>query len=170
MVKDWVARYDPQPADFNTYIRDTFNFLSGPPRLRVVANAVQSGIAANTWTIIQLQSVSEDTYSGWTSGASNHYTAQVPGIYGVTFLTQAALAVGQSARVGLQYQINGSIIGPFEFDQSTAGGNPWGWACYDEVYLNTGDIVYPMFDQESSGSVSTSTGNPSSLEVVWLSE
>jgi hypothetical protein len=168
--KDWLARYDVQPADFNTHIRDAFNFLAGPPRFRAVQNGIQSGIAQNTWTTIQMQSVLEDNYSGWTSGASNYYAAQQPGWYGITLMVQAAIAAGNVARVGLQYQVNGTIVGPFEFNQSENGINPWGWSGYDEVYLATGDRVYPQFYQMSAGSISTSLAAPSSLEVVWVSE
>src|SRR5215472_3229671 len=106
--QNWVANFNPQPADFNTYIRDAFNFLAGPPRLRVTANATQSGIANNTWTDIVFQSADEDNYSGWTSGSTNHYTAQVSGVYGITLRVCAATATGTTGILGLQYQVNGT--------------------------------------------------------------
>jgi hypothetical protein len=168
--RDWHARYDVQAADLNTYIRDTFNFLAGPPRLRVTANATQSGIVQNTWTTIQMQSVLEDNYAGWTSGAANYYAAPVAGWYAVTLMVQAAIAAGNVARVGLQYQVNGTVVGPFEFNQSENGINPWGWSGYDEIYLGAGDRVTPQFYQMSTGSVSTSLASPSALEIVWISE
>lgn len=167
--KDWVARYDPSPLDFNTYIRDTFNYLAGPPRLRAIQNAIQTGIAPVTWTTIVLQNVLEDNYSGWTSGTSNYYQAQVPGWYGITFMAQAALPTTNVARVGLTYRIKGTTAGPFEFNQQEAGLNPWGWDLYDEAFLNIGDMVYPQFFQENSAAISTSLASPSALEIVWLS-
>lgn len=168
--KDWVARYDPSAADFNTYIRDTVNALSGPPRLRAVQNAIQSGIATNTWTTVVLQSVTEDSATGWTSGTNNYYAAQLGGQYGITFSACLAIPASQVARLGLQYQVNGTLAGPFEFDQSVSGANPWNWNCYDEVYLGAGDRVYPQVFQENATSVSSSLTYPSSLEIVWLSE
>ena len=98
--KDWTARYDPGVADFNTYIRDTFNYLTSPPKLRVKQNAVQSGIANITWTTVVMQSVTEDTYSGWVTGVQNHYTVQQPGMYSISLLIWAAAGAATVARAG----------------------------------------------------------------------
>lgn len=166
---DWVSRYSPQPADFNTYIRDTFNFLASPPRARLIANTVQPGIAANTWTPVQLQNVLEDTYAGWNTGVTNFYQAPVAGCYGMTFLTYAAVPSGFVARVGLQFQIAGVTVGPYEYDQNVSDGSPWGWDCYDEIYLHEGDTVTPMFIHEYTTSVSTDVTFPSAFEITWLS-
>ena len=168
VFKDWVAKYDPSPADFNTYIRDTVNALAAPPRLRVTASGTQSGIANNTWTTLTLGTVSEDSATGWTSGAGNFYTAQLGGQYGITLSGCLAIASAQMAAVGLQYQINGTLAGPFEFDKAESGANPWNWSGYDEVYLAAGDRVYPQILQQSGGTVSSSLTFPSSLEIVWL--
>lgn len=168
--KDWVAKYDPQPADLNTYVRDTVNFLVGPPRLRATQNAVQAGFTQNTWVTVQMQSVLEDNYTGWTSGAGNYYQAPVAGWYAISLMIQAAVAANNVARIGYLYQANGTVIGPLEFNQSEAGINPWGWSGYDEVYLGAGDRFTPQFYQMSTASVSTSLANPSSLEIVWFSE
>jgi hypothetical protein len=165
---DWIARADPSAADLNTYIRDAVNALTGPPRLRAVANGIQSGIATTTWTTLTLGSVPEDSASGWTGGGGNYYAAQLGGWYGVTLSVCLAIPASNVARVGLLYQINGANAGPFEFDQAPAGANPWNWSCYDEVYLAAGDRVYPQVFHEYSGSLSTSMTYPSSLEIVWL--
>ncbi|TVZ01281.1 hypothetical protein EAS64_33930 [Trebonia kvetii] len=168
-MKDWTARTVPQPSDFNTYIRDAFNFLTHPPTLRVSQNAVQS-IPAGTWTVLTMGNVIEDGYSGWRTAAGNHYVAQAPGWYAITLFGSAAIAATNMGRVGLQYQINGNVIGPFEFNQSEAGQNPWSWDAYDETYLEGGDSVWPMIFHSASGSVNTSLQFPSAFEVTWRSK
>lgn len=167
--RDWVAQYNPSYLDLNTCIRDTFNFLAGPPRLRVAANAAQGGLTAQSWTVIQLQSVIEDTYSGWTGGSGNFYTAKVPGWYGITYSARVAIPAGNTGAAGLRFSIGGIVIGPFEYDSNEAGVSPWGFDCYDEVYLHAGDTVTPTFIHQYASAVSTATDFPSSLEIVWLS-
>lgn len=173
-VKDWQARYDPQPSDFNTYIRDTFNFLSTPPVLRTVQTTAQSiPDSASVWTVVQLNSVLEDTYGGWTSGASNLYTAQVAGRYALTLTVFASPAVSSLARAGFLYSINGATAGPFECVRDYAGASPWAWNCYAEIDLAVGDYFQPMFLNEGTAAINTSvgaTGAQSSFEAVWISE
>jgi hypothetical protein len=170
VVKNWAARYDPQPLDFNTYVRDTFNFLASPPKLRVTANAVQTGIASGVWTTLVMGSVLEDNYSGWTTGASNSYTAPVAGRYGMTLTAFAAVPAGYIAEVGIQCELTGTVIGPFEYGRSWSELSPWAWDAYDEIYLAVGDQVWPQFAHGYTSAVSTSITNPSAFEIVWLSE
>lgn len=169
-VKDWAPRYDIQPADLNTYLRDAVNFLAAPPKLRVAQNAVQTGITTGAWTVITMQSVIKDDYSGWRTTPTNHYVAQVPGWHTVTLLMCAAVPLTNMARVGLQYQINGTVIGPYEFNQAESGGSPWTWDAFDEVYLGAGDSVWPMFFQSSGATISSSLSSPPTFEVTWWSK
>lgn len=169
VVKDWTARQVPQPSDFNTYIRDAITFLCRPPVLRVAQNAVQS-VPTGVWTILNMQTVIEDSYNGWRTAPTNHYVAQAPGWYAITLYADAAITTTSMGRVGLQYQINGNVIGPFEFNQSEAGLNPWSWDVYDETYLEAGDSIWPMIFHSAAGAVNTSLAFPCSFEVTWRSK
>jgi hypothetical protein len=169
-AKDWLAAYSPQVTDFNTYIRDTFDFLASPPAFRAVAT-VGTSVPSNLWTGIEVDSVLEDTYSGWQSPGSgaNNYQAQVPGWYAITWTVFAPVPSGSVAKAGLQFDVAGVTAGPFDLSQSEGGSfSPWGWDCYDEIHLSTGDSVQPFFNQLTAGTISTVAG--SSLEIVWISE
>ncbi len=175
VVKDWPARYTPTATDFNTYIRDTFNFLSTPPVFRSVQTTQQS-IGTSTsvgWVVCQLNSVLEDTYSGWTSGTANKYTAQVPGRYALTFNLWAQPPLLGLMRVGFQYNINGTTVGPYELCRGNAGLTLWSWGCYAEIYLAAGDWVQPVIYNEYTAAINTyvaTVGEQSSFEAVWVSE
>src|SRR6266704_4156222 len=79
----WQAAQSPQAADFNTQVRDAINFTCAKTVFAAKQTIAQS-IANNNIGVLTLDSVTEDTYSGWTSGASNKYTAQADGLYLVT--------------------------------------------------------------------------------------
>jgi hypothetical protein len=174
VVRDWAARYSPDPADFNTYIRDTFNFLSAPPVFRSLQTTQQSiPTSASGWVVCELNDVLEDSFTGWTSGTGNKYTAQVAGRYQLTFNLWASPVVLDLLRVGFQYNINGTTVGPYELERDYAGQTIWSWGCYAEIYLAAGDWVQPVIYNESAATVNSyvaTTGEQSSFEAVWVSE
>lgn len=177
----WPARYEPTPDDFNTYILDAFTFLAGPPRLRAQQLATQS-LPANTNNILALNSVAEDSNSGWTTSGSflgvsgNCYTVPFDGLYGITWNPIILMPDATVSAVPfLGFTINGFSTQPWKFgvsDGSASGTQEtWDWAVYHEIYLSAGDQIFPGFNHNySSGLTSAITPNGSCLEVVWLSE
>lgn len=173
-VNNWLSGTPVDAATLNLYVNDAFTFLSRPPLLRVQQTTGQSGLAPNQWQVITFQDSLEDTYSGWAGyNIGNVYVAQVPGWYAISLIVSANLPGSTIAHAGIQYWSNaaGVYVGPFEFDQQASGasGGSWSWNCYDETYLQAGDLVIPMFYAQANASYSTNTQYPSTFEVSWIS-
>lgn len=178
-INNWLAGYDilpsngTTPGDLDVYASQAFNFLAQPPYYRAVQTVAQS-LPAGAGTALTLDTVVES--NNCALGASNVFTASQAGWYSITFTAQAGTG-GGVVNLGLQYSINGTLIGPFPFGASLAISSPWAWNCYDEVYLNVGDWVVPyVYNAGASGSATTTVSatfpyvNSSSLEIVWFSE
>lgn len=168
-INDWPVNYTPTYSDLNLYVRDAFNFLKGPPVCRVQQSSTQS---LGSVDLILYQTVIEDNYSGWQSGSSNGYVAQVPGWYALTARMNAVVTAGTGISFGPSYVLNGVQYGPIWLDLAEAGSANWTWVFYEEAYLDTGDevFVYTGGAAAGGGSPATALTAPSTFEIVWLSE
>lgn len=175
VVNNWLSGNELDAPSLNTYVHDTFMYLANPPLLRVQQNDQQKGIQPAAWTVVTLQQVTEDTYSGWSPNwnVGNAYQAQVPGWYSLTLNVTADVPSGALGRVGFWYwSTTDSVwVGPIEFGQQVVGpgASSWTWHAYDESYLQVGDLVLPMFYHQASVSVNTDLSSPSSFELTWIS-
>lgn len=167
IVNDWTATITPEPSDFNTYIRDTFNFLAAPPRMRVVQTAAQTLTGEGP---ISFQSVLEDTANGWNTITST-YIVGWAGWYSCSFTACANVAVGATTYLGLFYEVNGVPVPPTPtgYGYSEAGLNIWTWNLYDEFYLSAGDSITPQLAPPALGTTTSLTW-PCAFEMIWISE
>jgi hypothetical protein len=167
----WTAGQAPQAADFNTNIRDAFNFTSSKTVFAARQTAAQS-IPNNATAVLTLDTVIEDTYSGWTSGAGNKYTAQADGLYLVTCRYCSTGGNGAGAVAAAFIRLNGTDAAEGE-QHAIASMTNWATCVAWLVSLRSGtDFVQPAAFQTSGAALNTvasSLGNSSHMEVQWIS-
>lgn len=175
----WAAGFFPQATDFNTHINNDITFLTKKTVFRAWQQVVQSIPGTSTSTVLTLDTVIEDTYSGWTSGASNKYTAQVDGWYLVivTYFSNGGSGAGNACSAFINVN-----DGPFIVNQAIGGQKypiaaTTGWAVQlaMPLYLSAavGGSVQPMAWQNTGSPLNTfSSGitQASSMEIIWVSE
>ena len=169
---NWTAGQFPQAADFNKNIRDAFNFLSAKTVFSARQTVAQS-IPNAAITVLTLDTLIEDTYSGWTSGASNKYTAQQDGLYMITCCYYTTGGNGAGAVAAAFLQLNGGST-YYEGEQhaiATIAG--WGTSVSWLVPLRGGaDYIQPCAYQSSGAALNTAVtalGSESSMEIEWAS-
>lgn len=168
----WKGAQFPTATDFNAQIRDAFNYLNAKTVFSARQTVAQS-IANSSLTVLTLDTVIEDTYSGWTSGASNKYTAQQDGLYMITCCYYTTGGNGAGAVAAAFIQLNGGTT-YYEGEQhaiSTIAG--WGTSVSWLVPLRGGaDYVQPVAFQTSGAALNTAVtalGSESSMEIEWAS-
>lgn len=168
---DWTARYQPAAADFNTNIRDTFDFLQAPPVFRAVIVTGGSTITSGSWFGLVFDTVREDNYSGYSGG---EYVAQVPGWYLATFVPQLTITTGFPGAAGFVVENNGAPSGVFECGRGIAGFTPFTWQAMGMFWLAAGDWIQPQLRQDSGSNATIAAGttddNRCAFEVCWISE
>jgi hypothetical protein len=180
------------PALFQQHLANDLGFLCQGPYLMAYQTAAQSGLTASAFATIKMDTVggiihsdTGDNYSGWTSGASNKYTAQQPGWYLAVaeyFLTSSA-ASGATAVAAVLPSTSGGVSPlhtPDSYQRLTAtttasvgaGGTVVGL-----YYLLAGETLTPQAEGLSySGTFGTLAGTENSgqvnshLEMIWVSE
>jgi hypothetical protein len=158
----------------NPAIRDTIRFLTYPP----ICKAYYSGsasIPSQTFpagTVVNLNAVTVDNYSGFTTGASGGYTVPAGGLYylygQVNYATDSSGAAAYSA--GLR--VNGGTIqwgdSVYKTTSESTGG---GATVRKRLRLNAGDFVQFMAQQSSGSTLSLNgtSNNQSRFIAVWES-
>jgi len=175
----WASGFAPQPADFNLHINNDITFLTKKTVFRAWQQTVQSIPGTSTSTVLTLDTVIEDTYSGWTPGASNKYTAQVDGFYLVivTYFSNTGNGAGNMCSAFINYN-----NGPFYVNEAIGGqkypiASTSGWAVQVAVplFLNASvnSSVQPMAWQNTGSSINTFSSGinaASTMEVIWMGE
>lgn len=163
---NWTAGFFPQYTDFNTDIRDAFTFLTKKTVFRARQSTVQS-IANNSITALNLQTVTEDTYSGWNSGTFT-YTVQETGLYqisGCYYSNGATTGIGQVylIQTGGPAVCGGSVNIP--------SGTDWGSPLLMTLFLVGGvDTIQLAGSQTSGGALNTfqaGINQASYMEIMW---
>lgn len=171
----WIAGSAPQPADFNARIRDDITYLTKRPIFRAWQNSTApQSIPTGTNTVLTLDTVVEDTYSGWTSGASNKYTAQQTGIHlvVVTYFGTGGTGAGKMATALINYDTGLFQIGGQKYP--IASTLTWAVQVAAPVFMFAGmDSVQPFAFQGSGGALNTSSTGinaASAMEIIFMSE
>jgi hypothetical protein len=175
------------PPLFQQHLANDLGFLCSRPYLMAYQTQAQSGFADNTWNTVTLDTVAGivhsdtgDNYSGWTSGSSNAYTAQVAGWYLVVAEVFATYPTGsgQSLRAGLLTVTSGGrtpSASPDRYQElfPSQATYPPGATAVGLYYLNVGETIAPQIYGQSyvtSGTWGTqaATATASHLEVIWV--
>jgi hypothetical protein len=171
----------------NAHLANDLNFLVHKPYLLAYQSASQTGVAMNTTTQVNMDTVSGivhsdqgDNYSGW-DATNKQYVAQRPGWYLVcaeAVMTRASLTASPSNTALLGVTPHGSAswdrYQAMDGTDATNHTAPGGATALGYYYLRTGDIIRPgvLSNNTSATTTSTfvSTTRASHFECVWVSE
>jgi hypothetical protein len=171
----------PSPASYvqsafgNTSISQAIEFLLYPPICKATYSGSSVTLPSTTFpagTVIDLNTVTVDNYSGYTTGASGGYTAPVAGLY--TIAGQISLAAQSGSATGYCAGLQVNHSGTTQWGDSVwvpfLGSAPaLGAAVCKRLRLNAGDFVQLMGCQGSAGGVlySSAAQNPTRMIAVW---
>jgi hypothetical protein len=166
---NWTAGYDPQPADLNTYIRDTFKFLSNKMVFRAWQSSVQS-IANATVAPLHLDTIVEDTYSGWTGSPSWIWKPPYDGWYQVSgaYMSAGVTSIQMNCCLG--------VNGVWTYQESAQGSSLTGpgVSCLQEVFLRASTDYVQVGGIQYSGAAqntySAGLNHASYTEILWVSK
>ncbi len=180
-------------ALFQQHLASDLGFLCNRPYLLAYQATPQSGLSASAFSAVTLDTVggiihgadNGDNYSGWTPGAANLYTAQVPGWYlmcGEFFVSNPA-SPGATVTAAVLPSTSGGVTPSatpdrYQIIQPTTSASMGGGATvFGLQYLLAGETVTPQVRTRGYGATySTLTGSAnggqfsSHFEMVWLSE
>jgi hypothetical protein len=155
----------------NTEIRDTVNYIAGPP-IFIAKQAVAQSIANGTFTPITFTTEEIDNYAGHSNSTNtSRYTAQLAGWHHVLGIVQWAVNA-TSRRVGALY-VNGSIVRQTEVPAVVVASGTSVNIIETALYLNVGDYVETVGWQSSGAALGTQVAFPNSasmLCVLWTSK
>lgn len=159
-------------AWLNSCLRDTVNFLVYPPAVRAHYTAGSSTLANTTLAspaIVPLTTVDLDNYSGFTTGASAHYTAPVAGRYllaGQLNLASSSTTTWYACGV----RVNGTT--PFWGGITRFAGTSLtgGASITKRLRLSAGDTVQLIAAQASGGAIAYNTAAASQTRLIALWE
>jgi hypothetical protein len=88
LVPVFPAGYGPLPADFDTWVQDTFGFITAQVVFRAEQHTTQS-LSSAAFTTITYDTILEDPYGGWSatstsSQAAHSWLAPFTGWYEIT--------------------------------------------------------------------------------------
>jgi hypothetical protein len=183
---------DDLPGLFQTHLGNDLAFLVNRPFLLAYQTASQSSLAVGAWSTVTLDTVggivhgdTGDPYSGWTTGASNLYTAPCDGWWltcGEFFASSSATS-GARVTAGLQPDTSGGQTPSVAQDwfqvntaTSTAAAGA-GASLLSLNYMAAGETLTPVIRADTySAAYSTLAGTglggtfAPHWECVWISE
>jgi Carbohydrate binding domain len=179
------------PTLFQQHLANDLGFLCQGPYLMAYQTVAQSGLTASSFATITMDTVggivhsdTGDNYSGWTSGASNAYTAQQPGwyLYCAEYFLGSSAASGATAVAGVLPSTSGGVPPlhtPDSYQRLTATTTASvgaGCTALGLYYLLAGETLTPQAEGLSySGTFGTLTGTSnggtyaSHCELIWVS-
>ena len=176
------------PGLMQTHLANDLNFLVNRPYLMAYQTQAQSGFANDSWNTVTMDTVAGiihsdngDNYSGWTSGSSNEYVAQVAGWYLIVaevVATYPTTANAQSLRAGILTSTSGGRTpssSPDRYQElfpSQASWEPQATAI-GLYFLEVGESVTPQIYGElytaTTWGTQVNTGVVSHIECIWIS-
>lgn len=161
----WAVAYKPKSADFNAQVRDPLNFLLNPPYFVAYQHTAQT-LTNNAFTAVTWDTVTTDTYTGWSSGANTKYTAQVAGWYHVT--SHVSFANNGTGRRAGGVFLNGSLVKQSQQEvtpSATAAALP-SVPIEHKILLAIGDYIEIQAFQSSGAGLLTPV-DQSVFQVKW---
>ena len=177
----------------NAKLANDVNFLLNRPYCAVHQTSTQTGLSANAWHPVTMQSTVGlvhgslgDNYAGW-STAANHYVAPVNGWYlAVEELNAATITTANSYNsliAGFSVPTSGGVTSPTtgsappDWFQQLLVGNSWtyptGATGMNVYYLLAGETIGPVAQYQSGTATTWGTdvthGFDSHFNVIWLS-
>lgn len=147
-------------------LRDALDYLLNPPIF--AATQTSATTPWTTWSVVGVQSVSVDTYSGYSS-SNGGYIAQVAGYYQTTGVVCYAQATTGFRSAGVQ--VNSTRVPGSIQDLTPDSDFPCVASVPVTVYLNVGDLVQLVGYVGGGTNVGTSASHSdiiSRLDVRWV--
>lgn len=170
------AGWYPQQADFSAWVTTPFRFLTTKAAFRGQRQAAQSLSGGLTATLIQLDTILEDPYGGWSASATANQPAWSwlcpPGCSGWYEVTMTAMTNSQgttSSEIGAVLFVSGAEWGIGSLSWGV-NGNTSGSSSAVQVPL-TGGADYLQMEIFSTAAVSTPAlaGRYPEMEIMWIS-
>jgi hypothetical protein len=169
------AGWHPVQADFNAWVNNSYPFFTQQPVFRATRTAAQS-LTVTTYNLIQLDTVAEDPYSGWSSvatGSQPAYSWLCPdGYAGWYEATLTATTGSQGSGTGIitipTLYLNGVLWEQAGADWAPASAVS-GSCGSAQVPLNAGDYVQFYCWPSANVSTPTTAGQLPAMELAWVS-
>lgn len=162
------AGWGPLPADFTTWVTTPFTFLASKVMFRAEMHAAVP-LSASAFTIIPLDAILEDPYSGWSAGAHQWNVPAGCGGYYEATLTAATVSQGAPpTSVGAAVWVDGaqyaqvSLAPGVDGNTSSASGTVL-------LPLSAGDYVQFYVFSTAAVNSSTTAGRYPAMELAWIS-
>jgi hypothetical protein len=157
--RTWVAGETVTAAIMNTHIRDNLNYVYATP-ICVLSNSAVQSIANATITAVTFDTEGIDTDNMHSTVTNtSRMTAVTAGWYSVSgTLPYQANATGSR---WMAFQVNGSASSRLGFSQilSTGGASDTALSSTALVFLNVGDYVEMVTNQNSTVALNIDTAN-----------
>jgi hypothetical protein len=157
-----VPPNDVTSAFMNANIRDTVRFLCYPPTCRAVYVAGSTTQPSQTFpatTVVNLNTVTFDNFSAFTTGASGGYTAPVAGVYHIYGQLNLGNITGSSGALGAGLQVNGGTVQFGDIMQVVSTTSGGGATVHKRLRLNANDFVQLVATQNTGSAVNYNTGS-----------
>jgi hypothetical protein len=168
-IPNFTAGYAPAPSDFNGWVQAPFAFLTARTNVRVWQTGSGQTLTSGGYTVLALNTVLEDPYSGWSatatsSQAANSWLAPYDGWYDVTVTVAVA-----SAAVHLEPALLLSGVTQYEVSAASTPSGQDGLVCATIRVPMIGGLDYIQPEAWCSAAVTTSTalGRNCALEITW---
>jgi len=171
-VPSFLAGYAPAPSDFDSWIQTPFAFATGKVVFRGQQTNTGQSLSSGTYTVIQLNSILEDPYGGYSSVATSaqpawSWLAPYDGWYEVT-VTVSILNVAAHLEPALL------LSGTTQYEAgaaSTPASPSAGIVCAPIRVPMIGGLDYVQPQAWISAAATTEVGaglNPV-MEIAWIS-
>lgn len=169
------AGWMPVQADFDLWVTDSFSFLSQLPVFRAQRQAAQS-LTGGAFTLIDLDTVLEDPYGGWSptatgsqpawswlcpAGCGGWYEATLSGF-------TASQGSGSAVQASTAIYLNGTAW-QYGSDDWAVPSAPTGTNGTVQVPVLPGDYVQLYVLSSASVSTPTTAGELPAMELAWVS-
>lgn len=167
----WATGNVPTASQFNTNIRNGFNWLLVPTPFAILRQSSAQTLTDSTATAITFGTEDVDRDGGHSTSVNpSRYTAQTAGYYLPT--GAVAFAANATGRRVSRWSVNGSAENATRIDlPASASSITIVPAAQKPIYLNVGDYLELFGTQTSGGNLDTYSGGEaqSHVTLMWIS-
>jgi hypothetical protein len=172
VVPVFPAGYGPLPADFTTWVQQSFGFLTASTIFRAHQQVAGGQALALGYTTLALDTIDEDPLGGWSAVATprqpaNSWLVPFTGTYEIT-VTVSALAA--AIWLGAAVLISGGT--PVAGEAALMASGTYGGAAATWTQALTGGVDYIQGQAACSAAATTDTSSPGrypAMEITYVS-
>jgi hypothetical protein len=165
----FIAGYGPLPGDFNGWVQAPFAFLTSKIVFRAEHHSSTS-LPASANTLIKFDTVLEDPYSGWSSGAGTWTCpAGCSGWYGVTMTATGSNPGNATSVISALIALNGTVVQSMSSEWSADGHSSGAAGSYPVSLYGGQDAISGWIYTSTAVSTPTTNGQWPTMEICWIS-